>query len=92
MTSYVFDLNDIELRILRDGTTAAESTGFAFVQGANVEFGESARRRARRRLSTSILPPLPFQLRQEHSTRFCVSRGCSSFPTAPPPWVKCAAY
>jgi len=47
MASFVFDLNDIELRILRDGATAADSTGFAFMQGANVEFGDAARRRAR---------------------------------------------
>jgi hypothetical protein len=47
MASFVFDLNDIELRLLRDGATTAESTGFAFIQGANVEFGEAARRRAR---------------------------------------------
>ena len=47
MTSNVFELNDIELGIIRDGVTVAESTGFAFVQGANVEFGDTARRRAR---------------------------------------------
>jgi hypothetical protein len=47
MATFVLDLNDIDLRILRDDVVLAGDSGFAFIQGAQVEFGDAARRRAR---------------------------------------------
>jgi len=37
-------------------------------------------------------PAAPLRRRPGHSTRFYVSRACSSFPTVPPRYVKCGAY
>ena len=37
-------------------------------------------------------PAAPLRRRPGHSTRFYVSRACSSFPSVPPRYVKCGAY
>lgn len=44
MTLYIFSLNDIELRIYRDNLIVASEPGFALIERADNQFGESARK------------------------------------------------